>query len=153
MIRPATIADLDALMALWREFMEFHLHHDPTFVLNEESMLDYRAHLESALSDPMWRIAVAEVNGTVFGFGSATIRESGAVFGRRRYGFIDDVVVSEGMRGQGAGQQLSQDLLEWCKAQGMQEVQLRIVVANLAAARFWRRFGFSDYILTLKKVL
>jgi ribosomal protein S18 acetylase RimI-like enzyme len=57
------------------------------------------------------------------------------------------------MRGQGAGQKLSDALIAWCKAQGAQEVQLRVVVNNLRAAKFWRQIGFSDYMLTLKKTL
>lgn len=153
LIRNATPTDIDDLMTLWQEFMRFHLAYEPTFVLNAESTRDYRAHLENALINPTWYLAVTELSGVVFGFGSATIAEAGAVFGRRKYGYIDDVVVSERMRGQGAGQNLSEALMEWCKAQGAQEVQLRIVMNNLTAATFWRHLGFSDYMLTMKKTL
>jgi GNAT superfamily N-acetyltransferase len=153
LIRNANPTDIDDLMILWQEFMSFHLPYEPAFVLNDESTRDYRAHVENALNNPTWYIAVAERSGVVVGFGSATIVEAGAVFGRRKYGYIDDVVVSERMRGQGTGQKLSEALMEWCKAQGAQEVQLRIVVNNLTAAKFWRHLGFSDYMLTLKKIL
>ncbi|MGL4882573.1 MAG: GNAT family N-acetyltransferase [Waterburya sp.] len=149
-VRSAQLDDLQALMNLWRGFMEFHLQYESSFVLNETSERDYQIHLEKILFDPDWKVVVAEIS-EVIGFGSVTIQESSTVFGGRRYGFIDDVVVSENIRGKGVGQKLSENLIQWCKEKQVDEIQLRIAVSNSVADQFWKKLGFSDFMLTLKK--
>jgi GNAT superfamily N-acetyltransferase len=81
----------------------------------------------------------------------------GTIFGRivtnSRYtpaqaGLVDQVIVHPDYRRQGVGTQLLGSLCEFFASQGVEDLSLRYVVGNDAAAAFWAAVGFRPRIIT-----
>jgi ribosomal protein S18 acetylase RimI-like enzyme len=63
---------------------------------------------------------------------------------------IEELVVDEAARGQGAGRSLIQAAIEWAKAQACSEVEVSTGMDNTAAQAFYRRLGFESEALLLE---
>ena len=82
------------------------------------------------------RLLVAVRRGTVVGFAWVTrVRYHGAAVG-----YLEELVVAEGDRGQGLGRVLVRAAKRWLKSRGPLEVLF--VAASGKAARFYRHLGF-----------
>jgi GNAT superfamily N-acetyltransferase len=63
---------------------------------------------------------------------------------------IEELVVDEGVRGQGVGRALIQAAIDWAKAQRCSEVEVSTEADNLKAQAFYRRLGFESVALLLE---
>lgn len=96
-------------------------------------------------------VAVAECNGEIVGylagsFGSRSYRNE-------CYAEVDNMFVEPGFRSCGVGGLLMKDFLQYCKKSGVEVVKVTAYAANEAAIKFYRKNGFADFELTLKRQL
>jgi GNAT superfamily N-acetyltransferase len=63
---------------------------------------------------------------------------------------IEELVVDEGVRGQGVGRALIQAAIGWARAQGCSEVEVSTEADNLKAQAFYQRLGFDSVALLLE---
>jgi GNAT superfamily N-acetyltransferase len=87
---------------------------------------------------PVWWAFVAEVDGVVAGFALYYIRYS-TWKGQRMY--LEDIVITEVMRGRGLGSLLMKTLLLEARALGLNGVVWQVLRWNEAAMAFYRKFG------------
>lgn len=142
-IRPATTADLPAIMALWRELKRSHSSLDPglPFVAEAEALAS--SHLEAGFEDPNSVFLVAESKASVVAYSRACREAFPPVFEKRMHCHIGTLVVSEMYRRAGLGTALYEATVAAMAERGVRYFAVSFMPNNRAAASFWSRFGFS----------
>lgn len=135
-----------------------------------ELLLALQDHLEASNPD-LWKmtnVARANLRGQLAARitasdGCALVAEHnkdgliGAIFGRvtanKRYapslaGSVDQAFVLQAYRRMGVGSRLVAELCRFFAAEGVEDLTLRYVEGNEAAASFWRALGFAPRITT-----
>lgn len=136
LIRPATPADINALLPLMAEHAAFErLDHAP------QARLDV---LSAALvaCPPRLYLWLAQIEDTVVGYASATLDFS--TLDRATYLHMDCLFVRAGSRGGGIGHALWCRLKDFAQAQGCLGMQWQTPDWNEDAARFYRRLGAKE---------
>lgn len=144
-IRPAAPADIPELVELLAGL--FAIESD--FVPDRTKQ---RRGLELLLAQPADRALVLVANSgiTVAGMASAQLVISTAEGAPSAW--IEDVVVQQGLRGQGIARLLLQELLVWAQAHGATRAQLLADHANVSALEFYRHIGWQPTQLSAWKV-
>lgn len=133
-MRPATPADLDALIRLFEE-------------LNEALFTSPRAAREAALAailaTPGRHLLVAEdADGALIGTAEGIVLEN-LSHDVRPYCLIENVVVTAAARGRGVGRSLVQRLLDLAAEAGCYKVQLLSAARREEAHAFYVALGFD----------
>ncbi|MFD0749040.1 GNAT family N-acetyltransferase [Mucilaginibacter calamicampi] len=87
---------------------------------------------------PVWRAFVAEVDGLIVGFALYYIRFS-TWKGLRLY--LEDLLVTETMRGKGIGKMLLERILDETKKQGYSGAVWQVLDWNEPAINFYKKYG------------
>ncbi len=134
-LRPASTADLPALCGLLTEL--FAIESD--FVADPQRQ---QRGLELLLGRPADALVlVAEQAGQVVGMATVQLLISTAEGGPA--GLVEDVVVSQTVRGGGIGRALLQGLAHWAAGQGATRLQLLADLDNTPALDFYRHLGWQ----------
>ncbi len=144
-IRPAAAADLSAIQELWKEFMDFHQARDPFFTRLPEAHQDFGLFMKRNLNKDDWLVLVAVDGHRVVGYGSAAEMSYPPIYQNPRYGYIQDVAVTHGYRGQGIGRQLFERMAAWFKERGISRMELEVAVTNELSQAFWQKMGFQPF--------
>jgi ribosomal protein S18 acetylase RimI-like enzyme len=80
------------------------------------------------------------------GFAVCCILPNSPVYRARWIGYINDLCVTERMRGRGIGEFLVRDSVKWLKDSGADSIEVYVAHKNDGAQRFWRRVGGRDYL-------
>ncbi len=96
--------------------------------------------LERVVQSDSTRLLVAKLDGAIVG--SLTLALFSVPTGLRAW--IEDVVVDEGVRGQGIGAALNQEALKVARDQGARTVDLTSRPSREAANRLYQRLGFKQ---------
>ena len=145
-LRDAKLADCRIIGTLWRELMDLHAGIDDRFALADNADQAFQAYLDNARKSDDYLVRVAEVNGSCVGFTISCILPNSPAYRTRWVGYINDISVTEQMRGRGIGEALVKDAVRWLKAHGAESVEVYVSRANDGAQRFWRRIGGRDYL-------
>lgn len=155
-LRNAESRDDPVLLRLWRELMDLHVSLDPRFALAEQADQAFLSYAETARSRDDYRIRVAETHvpgpsgrdggHQVVGFAVSCILPNSPVYKTRWIGYINDICVTESMRGRGIGELLVDDSIWWLKRNGADSIEVYVARCNEGAQRFWRRVGGRDYL-------
>jgi len=89
-------------------------------------------------NNPVWWAFVAEINGNVEGFALYYIRYS-TWKGKRMY--LEDLLVTEELRGFGAGKLLFNQLIEEAKAKKLSGIAWQVLNWNEPAINFYKKLG------------
>lgn len=133
-VRPANVADLDALVALLGVLfsIEADFRPDPA---------RQRRGLARMLADPRARVVlVAEAAGRAVGMATAQLVVSTAEGGPSA--LVEDVVVEDAWRGRGVGRRLMGALEAWAAVRGATRLQLLADRGNAPALGFYARLGW-----------
>ena len=104
----------------------------------EQVTVDYDHFIESGFGpQPVWWAFVAEVDGRVEGFALYYIRYS-TWKGQRLY--LEDLIVTEAMRGKGLGKQLFDRLLEEMKEKKFSGMVWQVLDWNEPAIEFYKKY-------------
>jgi ribosomal protein S18 acetylase RimI-like enzyme len=151
-IRQATEKDIDTVVELWWEMMDFHARSDDRFhpLHQAEAMDAWEKHLRAdVFGNEGWCILVAESDEQVVGMMIGTLHDPYPVFEPERFGFVADAVVAPVARRTGVGRALFDALKTWFRQQGVSHVQLEVGHLNPTSQAFWRAMGCSGYMDTL----
>lgn len=91
-------------------------------------------------ANPVWWAFVAEVDGRVEGLALYYIRYS-TWKGQRMY--LEDIIVTEKMRGHGIGKMLFDQLIVEYKAKGLKGMVWQVLDWNEPAINFYKKYGAS----------
>ncbi len=130
-IRQALATDCNRMMELIQELAVYEKEPEAVTVSMEH-------FVESGFGpNPVWWAFVAEMDGQVQGFALYYIRYS-TWKGQRMY--LEDLLVTEALRGRGAGKMLVDKLLEVCKDKGYSGLVWQVLEWNEPAINFYKKF-------------
>jgi len=131
-IRKAVKEDCPRLMELIQELADYEKAPDEVTVT-----LDH--FLESGFGkDPVWWAFVAELNGKVLGFALYYVRYS-TWKGQAMY--LEDILVTNEMRGKGIGKLLFDRLIEEAKEKGWKRILWQVLDWNEPAINFYKKYN------------
>jgi GNAT superfamily N-acetyltransferase len=105
--------------------------------------VDFNHFVESGFGDkPIWWAFLAEVDGRVEGFALWYIRYS-TWKGQRLY--LEDIIVTDKMRGQGIGKLLLDRLKEECKEKKFSGMLWQVLDWNEPAINFYKKYGNVNF--------
>jgi GNAT superfamily N-acetyltransferase len=130
-IRKAVQSDCPRMMELITELAVYEREPDAVMV----SLAHFK---ESGFGpNPVWWAFVAEVDGVVAGFALYYIRYS-TWKGQRMY--LEDILVTEQMRGHGIGKLLFDKLIEVCKEKKYSGLVWQVINWNDPAINFYKKY-------------
>lgn len=130
-IRPAVEADCVRMLELIRELAIVEKAPDEVTVSMEE-------FIDAGFGkNPIWGAFVAEVDEKIVGISLYYIRYS-TWKGRRLY--LEDLIVTESMRGYGIGKQLFEETLNLGKSQGYHGMVWQVLDWNEPAIQFYKKY-------------
>ena len=130
-IEKAVKEDCEAIMQLVQELAVYEKAPDEVTVAMEH-------FIESGFGKkPVWEAFVAKENGIVKGFALYYIRYS-TWKGQRMY--LEDLLVTEEMRGKGIGKLLFDKLMEECKSKKYSGLVWQVLDWNEPAINFYKKF-------------
>ncbi len=139
-IRPAIIDDALAVIGLMTQLNE---------VVHGQIDAGMEGRFRTMLNLPQYAIFVAQdEQGQIVGLLTASARWT--LWHKGPCAIIEELVVDEAARGQGAGRALIQAAIEWAKAQACSEVEVSTGMDNTAAQALYRQLGFDDEALLLE---
>ncbi len=152
-IRPATSADLEAIVALWLEQWEAQYTADPRVGKSPMAEMVMRRMFDEQLANERSRILVSEENGRVEGYAFGTIQENPPAVLDQCFGFVSDLAVTRESRRRGVGMRLVAMLEDWFRSKGLPYAIVNVVSRNADAGAFWGRAGYDDFVRKLRKTL
>jgi GNAT superfamily N-acetyltransferase len=152
-IRPMRDADLPSIIDLqWAlNLFEDAISHDRV-TDRDGARLCVEENL-AEVAEKGGAVVVAESEGAVIGYLTVTFM-AGELFvhpGKRRYGYVRDIVVSERHRGGGVAQQLLAEAERISHAAGLSGMALGMLVGNATAERAYLRFGLRPHSVEMIK--
>ena len=131
-IREAVKKDCERLLELIRELAIYER-------ADEEVTVSLEEFQDSGFGvKPVWRAFVADVDGVIQGFGLYYIRYS-TWKGRRLY--LEDLLVTETMRGQGLGKLIFDKLIEEAIENGFNGMNWQVLDWNEPAINFYKKYN------------
>ena len=135
-MREATAADLPAILELYRQLGE-----DDGRVLDLEAARRIFSRIHSC---PEYRLHVAQTGERVVGVYGLLIMDNLGHLGAPS-AIVEDVVVAEGLRGQGLGGMMMAHAAALARERGCYKIMLSSNRARGAAHRFYERLGFARH--------
>lgn len=151
-VREATHRDIDRVVELWAEHVDFHGNLDPRFNRSEGSKGGFRDHLQENLGRAEFLLLVAEAENEIVGFLHGELLQHPPCFSDRTHGFISDLAVSNQWQRAGFGTALLEAGMAWFSGNGVSTVELKVLMSNPKAMGFWKRAGFEAYMQTFRAV-
>jgi ribosomal protein S18 acetylase RimI-like enzyme len=144
-IRKATASDYEALCTLFEEIDALHRDNLPHRFQKPPGPARSADYVAGLILDEDVGLFVAQVEDQLVGFTCFRIRETSPVpiLVRRRYAFVDDLVVSEPHRRKGIGRELADKGHEWALSKGADSVELNVWTFNEGAIAFYRQLGYE----------
>jgi ribosomal protein S18 acetylase RimI-like enzyme len=148
-IRKAAAGDLDAIGVLWQEFMDFHRQRDPHFARSADGHERFKEFIGGQVTADTSCVLVAIQDGTVVGYCLAALAKYPPVFEHRDYGTVFDLAVTSRCRRTGIGEQLYRAIEAWFVEHNVHRIEIRVAVSNEVSTAFWRKMGFSPFVMTV----
>jgi ribosomal-protein-alanine N-acetyltransferase len=145
-VRRARLEELDAVLDLWEEMMQYHARLDPRFQPAADGQALFRPTLRSWMAESDVRVLVAVTEGRVIGYASGRIVESAPVLDPPYFGHVSEICVAPEWRRFGVGRRLFRALYAWFRRRGLTTLQLNVAARNPVSQAFWHEMGFGDYM-------
>lgn len=153
MIRPATAADLDALVSLWGALMANGAEADPRLRVGPDARAWIRgwARDQWLRHEPFPHAWIAERGGAAVGFVTAWPEANSPALAAERVVRIGDLFVEAGHRRDGLGRALVDAALGAAAAAGYVDAVVGTLSRDARAVAFWEAMGFGSFRVLLRR--
>lgn len=145
-VRRAEVGDLEAVLSLWEEMMDYHAPLDRRLRV----FPGWRGCVAQAigywLDGDGYCLLVAEAGDAVIGFGLGGLVDTSLGLKPATYGHIAHMCVTARWRRRGIGRQLFGRLRGWFRGKGLSSIHIYVSHFSPVSQKFWRSLGFEDYI-------
>ncbi len=145
-IRPATIDDLDKLLAFEQGIITTERPFDVTL---REGHINYYDIGEMIVADNV-EVAVAELDSEIIGSGYARIADSKDYLKHTQHAYLGFMYVDPKHRGNGVNQQIMEYLKQWALSKNLTELRLEVYDENLSAIKAYEKAGFSKLLVQMR---
>ena len=153
-VRQARADDLDEILRLWVEMVDFHTAQDAALRMrtDPEALESMRTYLRTGLDNPDSRLFVAEISAVagLAGFLFAHIRVFSPLAVPPSGGFISDICVDDHLRRHGIGRELFLAAKDWFRERGQMILRLNVATASPISQAFWRSMGGMEQMLLMR---
>lgn len=144
--------DLEDIVKLWVEIIEWHTSIDSNFALDIEGKENFTTMLRNAFNDLSQVVYVAKEKDMLIGFLYGYIKNLSGFFKHRTVAHISDIAVRDNYRRRGIGTTLiSKFQEEFASKFETTELTLYVHVGNIDAIDFYHALGFDERLLTMEK--
>jgi ribosomal protein S18 acetylase RimI-like enzyme len=149
-IRPATPADVPAVLPMVAKIAELHESWDPAKYGYRPNVAEmYRSWMGSRANDPKSVFLVAEREEKLVGFLVATVEREIPIYRLDQFGFIHDLWVEPDYRNEGIARQMTMLAIEKFRAIGVKQVRLDTHAKNDAARALFASCGFRASVMEM----
>jgi len=158
-VRRGRLADVPAVLELWKDFLAemepLVLKSNPAFKPYTEKSRDavkkFKAFLTKKVRSRNGALFIAEEGGEAVGYCLCFIKEETPIFTLKRVGYISDLYVRKAFRGKGLSSKFRRAAFKWFKSKGIKHASITVNCANPRARKIYRKWGFFDYHLEMRR--
>ncbi len=158
-VRKAKLEDVPKIVEMWKEFMKYH---DEVATKKERKLREhlrkrenahllFRRYVEKSARSENSVIHLAYVDGRLAGYSILHIKDNVPVFRIRKLGYMSDLFVREGFRGFGIASKLKEEAFRWFRRKGIRYVSIAVLKNNEYAHSIYRKWGFFDYKIEMRR--
>ncbi len=158
-IRPASAADIPALLDLLGQVLKIHNEGRPDIFRTPSEghpIVKYTVgELETMLKDDRRVILAAETGGRVCGYAFCELKrlESDNIFTPILTMYIDDICVDASARGEHVGTALYKAVKDIARSHGCHNITLRVWEFNGPAVSFYEKMGMGTQARIMEEIL
>lgn len=142
-IRTLSKNDLALLKPLWEKLNEIHLHDSPHFKnFYEAFTFEQRIVSFDTIKADNLLIQIVEVDGKIFGYCISTITNE--------TGEIESLYLEESVRGNGLGETLCRNAIEWMKKRSCKKFEVSVSYGHEGVFGFYEKLGFYPRMTMLQ---
>lgn len=150
-IRRATTDDIETIQQLGFELLDFERKNwDPSFdakwPFSEEGKKKYLAAIENKYT------IIAEKDGKPVGYLIGKIIDISPDSARPiKQAYLENIYVSESLRGANIGSEIFANFKDYCKSEGVSRINVSVLSDNKNAVEFYKNVGFSPRSISLSQ--
>jgi GNAT superfamily N-acetyltransferase len=152
-IRLATENDVESLVDLWMELMEYTLQFGFLFKVENEKRKSAEEILLSHFSKHGSRIYIIESGNQIVAMLIARIDLRPEVFCYRKIGYIAETIVTKHFRGDHAGSTLVAAVHDWFREEKVDYCELQVAIRNESSMQFWKSKGYEPQLVRMTHIL
>jgi len=160
LIRKATLKDASLLFLLALELMAHNRN------LNKKDKVRYellelvpnirilwKKWVTKNITSPNGYVLVASFNGKTVGYSLNFIKENTKVYLVKKTGYVGDLYIKRGYRNKGIATKFKELAFKWFRKKGMKYVSIAVHSKNVKAHLIYKKWGFFDYHIEMRKKL
>jgi len=144
-VRKATRYDLNRIVDLWFEMMNFHIDHNSIYQLKDNAREIYITYADSYIHDSEKAVFIFDNGNTVAGYLFVEIDSLPPVYQESKIGVITEIGVEQSARRNGIGKLLLAQAEEWILGQGVRRAECMVSASNPVSQSFWKKNGYRGY--------
>ncbi len=160
-IRKARLKDIPEIMKMWKVFMQ---EHDmmvtsknpslkPYHAMRSEAAANFEKYAKRCIHSKSAVIFLAEKDDEIIGYCLCIIKKNIPVFKIEKLGHIGDLYVKKEHRKLGISSMFRKEALSWFKTKGIKHASIMVSPENTKAHRIYKKWGFTDFHIEMRKKL
>ena len=158
--RKARLKDVPAIVVMWKKFMKEHegivsksnRELKQHYAMKKNAASLFSRHLERCVMSKNAVAFVAEADGKVVGYCLGLLKKNIIpLFAIKNLGYITDIFVMKEHRKSGVSTLLKEELMKWFREKGIRYATMMVNPANKTAYAIYKKWGFRDYHLEMRK--
>jgi len=160
-IRKAKLKDIPGVVRLWRHFMKDHdeiylaKHPEwkPRMRRRAEAPTLFAKFVKKNIHSKNGAVFVVEEDKALVGYAIIYLKKDSPVYVEDTNAYISDLFVQEAHRGRGASSMLKDAMSAWARQKGERNLGLQAFFVNEHARNIYKRWGFEDVAVDMRKRL
>jgi ribosomal protein S18 acetylase RimI-like enzyme len=143
-LKEAKLNDRGQLDTLFREELKFHKNLMPDIFKIPEHVVE-ETWLQSIIDNENSFLIVSECNEKIVGavFYNIYNNPEDKIYQKRKFGYIEELIVNEQFRGQGIGKKLLEYAIEDLRKKDIRDIELNVWDNNEVGHNFFKKLGFN----------
>ena len=152
-IRKLQEDDVDGICELWGQFARMRESQTQSRILNDDAADYFFGYATGLLHRKDTLTLVAADEGVLVGYLIAQQQRRPPIYHHTRVAYISDAFVAESHRKQGLLRNFINEVEKWAIREGVTALDVQIFKANELAQEVYRKMGFHDYRVLLRREL
>ncbi len=149
-------AQIDEFVAMMSRMYDYHASLHPDWETKPGWQKGSANWIKSGSAGGEWYFALIypepeQALQAAVGYIIAGFHYEAPLFIHHRFGYIADMWIEPGQRGQGAAQVLLEAAFDFLRSKGAKRVQLEVMVNNEPGKHFWEKAGFEPFEIVMRR--